>query len=531
MLTSKYQQRVRLSTYSTLLVLLILGALSPGFILNINDQTRIIRPSGQMNDVRVLVQPKLLKHPYNNVQHTSRTERFDPVGYQRTFWVQNFTDFTHYIVSATLLASGEFSAIFITNACITIVGEATAIEYAENIREEFDTTIYPRITDLAGHPNGTLGDIDGDQRIVILVSQNLVSYYSQANELPISPSNPNSNECEMFYLYYWTWLLPTLAHEFHHLIWFNTEMDEQQFALEGLATYAQYYAGYLGPYDNLDLRVPVFLTHPEDSLLYWNGFNEEGLSSSIDYGGAYLFAFYIAEQYGVDILRNLISEPTDGPEGIEATLQAAGYALTFNDLYLDWITAVTVDELGFSNNRYGFEDLDARISHYTPVILPHHQQSLSLRYYGIHVHKITSPSDTFSVQIHKVSNVTIGLSTAYHDTHGWHVRQHILTDGQTTFTDNIAASGIDEAHIITSYLSNSTPPGHREYGLGPSTTIQLTLTTTSPTTRNPIGTLGVIVVLGVIVTIAIVVVMIIKKQHHLRQNGTKDDLELASQKE
>ncbi len=507
---------MRLCTYAILIVLLILGVSNHGFVMNISGKTQILHPIGQLEEVRGLTLSEPLSLQYSDVQQTSRTEKFDAEGFQRTFWIQNFTDFTHYIVSATLLALGEFSAVFITNTCITIVGESTAIEYAENIREEFDTTIFPRITDLAGHPNGTLGDIDGDQRIVILVSQNLVSYYSQANELPNSPSNPYSNECEMFYIYYWTWLLPTLAHEFHHLIWFNSEMDEQQFALEGLATYAQYYAGYLDPYNNLDLRVPAFLAHPEDSLLYWNGFNEAGLSSSIDYGGAYLFAFYIAEQYGVDILRNLISEPTDGPEGIEATLQAAGYALNFNDLYLDWITAVTLDELGFNNNRYGFEDLDARISNYTSVNLPHHQQSLSLRYYGIHVHKIAFPSNNFSIQIHKISNTTIGLSIAYHDIHGWQVHKHILTDEQTSFTDNIVGSEIDEAHIITSYLSNSTPPGHREYGLGPSTTIQLTLTTISPTPRSPFDIRGIFVIIVTIaIAIAIAVVIIIRKQHHL----------------
>ncbi len=467
-----------------------------------------------MKDAQMVDEPNPLVSPSSKAQKLPQMMQYGSVGDQRTFWIQNFTDFTHYQVDATLLAAGEYSAVFITNACITIVGESSAIVFAENICYEFDSTIYPRITDLAGHPNGTIGDVDGNPRIVMLVSRNLVSYYSPFNELPASPSNPYSNECEMFYIYYWTWLLPTVAHEFHHLIWFNTEMDEQQFALEGLATYAQYYAGYLGPYDNLDLRVPAFLSHPEDSLLYWNGFNEAGLSSSIDYGGAYLFTFYIAEQYGVNILRNLISEPTDGPEGIEAALQSAGYELTFNNLYLDWITAVTLDELGFNNNLYSFEDLDARINHYTPVILPHYQQSLSLRYYGIHVHKITFPSDTFSVQIQKVSNTTIGLSIGYHDTRGWHVHQHILTDRQTTFTDNIAGSGIDEAYVITSYLSNSTPPGHREYGLGPSTTIQLTLTTTSPQTLYPIVTLG------VIVAIAITVVMIIRKQHRLNQNGT-----------
>ena len=402
------------------------------------------------------------------------------VGEQRNFWIQDFTDFTHYEVHATLLAIGDYSAVFITNTCISSVGEGAAIQFAENICDAFDSTIYPKITDLAGHPNGTLGDIDGDPRTVILLSANPVSYYSQYNELPASPSNPYSNECEMVYIYYWTWLLPTIAHEFHHLIWFNTEMDEQQFALEGLATYAEYYAGYLESDENLEPRVPDFLAHPEDSLLYWNGFEDAGLPSAIDYGGAYLFTFYIAEKYGVDILRTLITEPTDGPAGIEATLQAAGHALSFNDLYLDWMTAITLDELGFGNNLYGFEGLDARIHRNLLLPVPSFQYSLSLRYYGSQAYEIMFPSDTTSVRIQKTSNTTIGLSLTVHDAVGWHIRQQILYDEQTNFTDNIEGAGIDALYIIATFLSNTTPPGHREYGLGPSTIIRLTLTTDRP---------------------------------------------------
>lgn len=515
MLTSQRKQRIRLYIYIIFLVILGVGLLSSYPVSEVMIKTPTVYTHEQVNSDYFFSSSTVCPSS-SKACKLAQMMQIGSVGEQRYFWIQNFTDFTHYQVHATLLAIADYSAVFTTNTCINIVGESSAIEYAENICEEFDSVIFPRITNLAGHPNGTLGDIDGDPHIVILLSSNLVSYYSQYNELPTSPSNPYSNECEMIYIYYWTWLLPTIAHEFHHLIWFNTEMDEQQFTLEGLATYAEYHAGYLDPYENLEPRVPDFLAHSEDSLLYWNGFEEDGLSSRIDYGGAYMFTFYIAEKYGVDILRDLLSEPTDGPEGIEATLQAAGHELTFNDLYLDWMTAITLDELDFNNNLYGYENLDARINHHTLITLPNLPQLLTLQYYGTHAYKITIPSDRFFTQIHKAANTTIGLSVAFHDTHGWHVQQHIIPDGQTSFTETINGSGIDETYIIASYLSNSTPPGHREYGLGPSTTIQLTLTATDPQIPSPDPPQLMIGIIVIIVAIPITAVLILRRRRRIK---------------
>ncbi|MFW9905256.1 MAG: hypothetical protein ACFFFH_13030, partial [Candidatus Thorarchaeota archaeon] len=154
----------------------------------------------------------------------------EEVGTQRTFWVWDFTAQTYYETNATIVARGEYCYIYMEGSCISEMGKTAAITQSETLCDEFDNIIYPRVTDLAGHPNGTVGDIDGDPRIVILVSHEFTSYYSQTNEQFLD----YSNLCEMFYIYHelYNWpdlLLRTIAHEFHHLIWFNNEMDEPQF--------------------------------------------------------------------------------------------------------------------------------------------------------------------------------------------------------------------------------------------------------------------------------------------------------------
>ncbi|MHA1996083.1 MAG: hypothetical protein ACW97Z_16220 [Candidatus Hodarchaeales archaeon] len=422
----------------------------------------------------------------NSIQNQGLQEE----GYQRPFWIWDFTTLTFYDINATILAIGKHCYIFMENSCISNLGESVAIAQSEIIRDEFDNTTYPRVTDLAGHPNGTLGDIDGDPRIVILLCHEPICYYSQRNEQILD----YSNQCEMFYIYtgLYRWpdrLFGAIAHEFHHLIWFNNEMDEPQFILEALAEYAMYHSGYLGPSNNLSPRVTDFLSHPEDSLLHFNIDSEEGLTRAIDYGGGYLFAFYIAEHYGVEILRNLIAEPADGPLGIESVLQSAGYNITFNDIYLNWITALTIDELGFDNNLYGFENLDARISRYDFVQeLPIANESISLRYYGFHIHKLEFPPNNLTLEITKASDQTIGVSIALHDAFGWHIHQNLHDEGDIRVTDHFRGSSIDVAYIITTFMLNQTPIVTRpNYGLGPLTNLEISLIqTTNPTNTTSI---------------------------------------------
>jgi hypothetical protein len=487
-----------------LLLFILIGAIQFPYTLNLNNITE-----DTQNDM----------YPRNTKSQTPIQETYSVMsqpspptlpqkGFQRNFWILDLYEFVSGITpimryrsaQSTLLAAGEYGAIFFTNACIDILGESHAIRFAEEICDAFDTTIYPRITDLAGHPNGTMGDIDGDPRIYILVSLQYYNYYTPDNNRPFSLSNPYSNECEMFYIYYQTIWAPTIAHEFHHLIWGNTESDEPQFTQEGLACYAEYYSGYLTPWDNLEPRTPLFLNHPEDSLLYWNSFNEDELSVNIDYAGSYLLAFYLAEQYGVDILRDMINESTDGAPGIEAVLQTAGNYISFNELYLDWITALTLDEIGFAHNRYGFTEIDARITKTTQATLPYYHDSINLHYYGFDIHRISSPSDACAIQIQKPRDNTVGLVVAFHDTLGWHVFQTILPEGSISFAYLPIGTQIDEVYIITSYLSPTTPIDDG-VGHGPTIPIELTITSTLPPIIFPIASLLVLIVISISIII------------------------------
>ncbi|NHJ14205.1 MAG: hypothetical protein EAX95_11045 [Candidatus Thorarchaeota archaeon] len=376
------------------------------------------------------------------------------------FWAVNFDTDEYYQVNAYLLAIGDHCYIFFDDLVISIIGEEEATNRAEVYRDGFDSNIYSAVTDLAGNPDGTLGDVDGDPRIYILIVEHRQSYYRQSNEI----EGEHSNMCEMVYICYRTNdPEATIAHEFHHLVWFNHEFDEVHFVLEGAAEYATYYSGYL-PANNWTVRVQDFLDDIDDALIYFE-------VEAQDYGACYLFAFYLAEQYGVRFLRNLVQQEVDGARGLETALEAAGHYISFNELYLDWMTALTIDEQGFAEDRYCYRNIDTTIQDYTTIeTLPYQDDSVPLYCYGSKVYQLISPPDSFSIEMSQPNDGVSGLSVVYRDLHGWHVQQK-QEEGAAVM--QVTGESLDIAHVIVSYLYTETPGGGIDFGSGPRETVQI----------------------------------------------------------
>jgi len=390
----------------------------------------------------------------------------------RNFWCYDFDIDEYYEIESTLLAAGEYCLFYMQDSMISQIGVTQAQSICESYKDEFDTLIYPTVVDLTGNPNGTLGDIDGDPRIVILINDNFVNYYSQRNEIVAQ----YSNQCEMIYIYYPSYLiLNTITHEFCHLIWFNYEFDEVHFLLEGLAEFATYQCGYLEPFSNRSSRTIHFLNNPNDSLVYFD-------VAGKDYGGSYLFTFYLAEQFGIEFLSDLVQHNDDGAYGIETALEDAGYNISFNQLYLDWITALTINELGFADNKYGYINLDVTIEDISVVDnLPFNVETMDVWCYGSNIFELADPGNGFTIETSSPSTGKTGVSIVFHDVEGWHVSQTISSD---QIEQNIIGTGIDSAFIIVTYYYSSTPAGGIDFGEGMSEEIEFSITDYIPPT-NP----------------------------------------------
>ncbi len=456
--------------------------------------------------VSIADRPQIDTFQLDNNSHRIRNKMVQPsVGSIRTFWTLNHSSLEHYQVDAELLAIGNHCYIYMEDVAIDFLGESVAIARCESYRDEFDSTIYPSVVDLAGQPDGTLGDIDGDSRIIILLSTNPVNYYGYENEFEQS-IEPYSNLCEMVYIRYTTsYILGVISHEFHHLILFNHDGNEVPFVYESLAQFAAKYTGAIIPWDNITWGVSDFLLHSEDSLIYWTP-NTGGAEAEVDYGSAYLFGLYLAEQFGIEFMRELVIEDSDGAEGIMNTLNNMGFNISFNDLYLNWITALTIDQPSIADGQYGFHDANATM-HSVGIVseLPYEYNDLPLRCYGFNIRRLVTPPDYFVVDITYLPTYNIGVSIAYHDNDGWHIQQKTQSGG--SLVEIVEGSSIDNAYIMTSYLYENTPSGTIVTGYGVSTHINLAILEELPEPTVDWGLLPFVIIVGAIMVTGVALIV------------------------
>jgi hypothetical protein len=395
------------------------------------------------------------------VFHSFSEENF---GDQVLFWI-NIPELVQ--MRATLLAVGNWSYIYMANETIELLGESASILKCEALSHEFDLTIYPNATEVAGNPDGNLGDIDGDPHITIFLAP-LVRHYGDTSVLGYydgkddDPGNPYSNLREMVYVDSENPLQDTyniIAHELNHMIWGNYEFDEAEFLQEGLANYAIDFCGY----DSwiTEAVTNTFTYHPEIPLLYF--VREYGELWDASYGQAYLFVTYLENRFGNDFVRELVSIAADGAESIDLALNQFGHNFTFNDIYWDWITACTLDDTTFANGIYGFETVDYRIQRRTYIgTFPVEKYNVEHYYYGFDVKRVTADCDNFTFVIENPYPYALGISVAFLDDNGWNVTQVFNTEDSERIRVYIEGDNIQIAYVITSLMAPDTPS---DYGI------------------------------------------------------------------
>ena len=386
-------------------------------------------------------------------------------GDQQLFWIL-LPEFVQ--MRATLLAVGNWCYVYMANETIDLYGESLMISKCETLRDEFDTTIYPKAIEIAGSPDGYLGDIDGDPHVTIFLAP-LCRYYGSNSHLGYYdvvqdyPSQPYSNAREMVYVDSekktsdCTFII---VHEFNHLIWMNHEQDESNFLMEGGAQYAVDYSGYYSWVT--DAIADTYTYYPELSLLYF--VREYGTLWDACYGQAYIFMTYLAERFGDDFVKVLVSIAEDAALAIDYALTYFGYDLTFNDIYLDWITACVIDEPSIYGGIYGFQTVDYKIQAHVPIGLtfPIEKSNRIHYYYGFEVKSIYTDSDNFTFTVDNPYPFALGISVVIEDESGWNVTTALHHKNSDKISIYIEGNDISEAYIITSLMRSYTPT---EYGI------------------------------------------------------------------
>lgn len=283
-------------------------------------------------------------------------------------------------IIATFRKSGLYANFYIEDEYwnnLNFEGHANLLNYVNDLADEFDGKVYPRLRDVYGSEWSP--GIDNDSKINILLThiiQEAGGYFNPNDEyLKSQIVDGRSNEREIIYLNVYhlgdSRLKSFLAHEFQHMInWYQKNklrgIDEDIWLNEALSEYASTVAGFDLDYQgsNLESRVNIFLKNPTDALTEWT-------NSTEDYGSVNMFMQYLVDQYGTGVIRYILSESVTGIAAINNALKKGGYNDTFTDVFRNWAVADLLNNSYVAhNNKYSYKNSNLSYInfHVTPTV-------------------------------------------------------------------------------------------------------------------------------------------------------------------
>lgn len=228
--------------------------------------------------------------------------------------------------------------------------------------------------------------VDGDAHITILNATDLPSSVNglfNPNDEFTTPVFMQSNQREMMYMHLGpNNLTPNtddydkaLAHEFERMIHWHLRPSDPTWVQEGMAVLAQHLNGF-----DASMTDTAFFAAPGTQLDTWD---QKG-GDSADYGAAYLFMDYFAEQYGgYAVLKQLLQDPAQAPLNFNDVLAENGYTDRFDDVFAKWVMANALnDEPQGSNSPYAYKNVEG--VHAQPqhaiTTLPYHDPETAPQY-------------------------------------------------------------------------------------------------------------------------------------------------------
>ena len=356
----------------------------------------------------------------------------------QSFWINNDDTQEHFQIDATLAYVNDVLYMWVEDG---VKYDPVALKTAA---DKFAAQTYP--TDRNFFGSEWSPGVDNDVRLHILHSEQLGSsiagYFSGADEVS-NLAQPFSNEREMFYINIDNTKPDTefyngvLAHEFQHMIHWYQDKNETTWVNEGLSELAMQLNGYdTGGADS------VFSQVPDTQLTAWS---DDPNNRTQHYGASYLFMAYFLERFGSELMQAVIAEDANGADGFNNVLEGAGLALTFDDVFADWVVANLVDEPGLADGQYGYQDLDLR-----PMA-----SDLSLRRFPAQIESDVSQYATDYVELRGTGNLAIDFSGAtttrlasnepYSGQYAWWANREDDSDARLTRSFDLSA--VDEATL------------------------------------------------------------------------------------
>lgn len=314
-----------------------------------------------LTDEQEMVRAYLAAHP--GIQEQMRLQKTSAWNFQvndkKNWFAYDYTEQSHYSVPSTCRAVGTNCYIFVEDA---IWGTRVSQTNVNTVLQAFDAStpanpskgIYTMDVEAFGAPP----NVDNDPRIIILIldikdqydgpgTPYIAGYFSSRNETNLV----NSNQAEVYYvdanptnlsdLSDPTGLI-TAAHEFQHMIHYNYDSGENSasdgglFVNEGCSMLAEVHCGYE-------------IDHPEryvsETNRYLFGWRSNTDSDVLrDYSRAARFMTYMRDQFGIGLMKFIVSNPNHGLAGLDGALTAYGSPVSFGAAFINWLIANILDD-------------------------------------------------------------------------------------------------------------------------------------------------------------------------------------------
>lgn len=277
------------------------------------------------------------------------------LGDQETFWVTNVDTVENFQAKATLRYVGEHIYFWIENG----------VKYDEadlkRLGDTFESQMYPTNREFFGsEPNP---GVDGDPRIFIIYVRGTgasnAGYYSTPDEYnPLVKEYSNGHE--MFFFNADNMDLGaedtygTLAHEFQHMIHWNTDRNEASWINEGFSMVAELLNGYPIFFDY------YYVTDPDLNLTDWS---PDPGSNGPHYGQSFLYLAYLLDRFGEDVTKEVVKHPENGLASIDETFvelkvtdPQTGQPVTADDVFMDWAATMWLQDASVGDGRYHYNN-------------------------------------------------------------------------------------------------------------------------------------------------------------------------------
>ena len=384
------------------------------------------------------------------------------VGNEEKFFVEsNFDDSGRSKIESVLVKTSPSLYFYVEKSWWGSQQQLKKEEILKNLdvlSAEFQNNIYPKLTSIFGYE--WRPGIDNDEKITVLfhpIEGGEGGYFRTADEYE-KLQLTNSNEREMLYLS--TGLLASsnikiiLAHELVHLITFNQKnkifgVEEETWLNEARADFSSTILGYDNQFisSNLQLRMNNFVESSSDSITEWSG-------TKYDYASVSLFAHYLVDQYGINILSTSLRSEHTGIDSINYALQKAGFTDDFSEIFSNWTMALVLNDCS-GGTKYCYVDKSLTDLRITPNInfLPiSGSASLSVinvtKNWAGNWHKFIGGNGDFRLEFSNSSGLNFRVPYVLEDKEGkYSIKFLALTDNKKG-TINVSNFGTDYKSLI-----------------------------------------------------------------------------------